>query len=224
RNGKKSEIVLAITPRLVGKTRLANAQSMEFWTGTENTLRSAPFALRKTGSVSMSSGLGAPSAARTVPVPPPARPGTAPGQPAAAAAQTMSFSWQGPAYAKVGDKFTLMLNAQSAEAVRNLGVVVSFDPAVLKAVDAVEGSFLKAGNSGSNFTRDIDQGGQVTIDAANSGEQGAKGSGSVAAITFEVLAAAPQAQITLATAAPSGVSGEALAFAPPAPHSMALNP
>jgi general secretion pathway protein D len=222
-DGKKSEIVLAITPRLVGKTKLPSSQLMEFWTGTENTLRSAPLALRQIGAVSMSSGLGSQLPARTAP-PLPTRPGGAPGQPAPAVAQLMSFSWQGPAQAKVGDKFTLMLNAQSAEAVRTLGVIVSFDPAVLKVVDAVEGSFLKAGNAGSNFTRDIDQGGQITLDAASTGEQGVKGSGSLTAITFEVLAAAPQAQIAVATAAPSGVSGEALAFTPPAPHSMTLNP
>jgi general secretion pathway protein D len=224
RNGKQSEIVLAITPRLVGKTRLPNSQSMEFWTGTENNLRSVPLSLRQTGSVSMSSGLGTPAPVRTTP-PVPSRPGGTPAQPGAAAAQQMSFTWQGPAQAKVGDKFTLMLSTQSAEAVRNLGVVVSFDPAVLKAVDAVEGSFLKAGKSGSNFTRDIDQGGgQITVDAADNGDQGFKGSGGVTAITFEVLAAAPQSQIAVVTAAPSSVSGEALAFAPPAPHSMTLNP
>lgn len=223
-DGQKTEIVLAITPRLAGKTRLPNSQSMEFWTGTENALRSAPFALRQTGSVSMSSGLGSLSPVRTMPAAPP-RPGASPAQSGAALAQPMSFSWQGPAQAKVGDKFTLMLSTQSAEAVRNLGVVVSFDPAVLKAVDAVEGSFLKAGQSGANFTRDIDQGGgQITLDAADTGDQGFKGSGGVTAITFEVLAAAPQSQIAVVTAAPSGVSGEPLAFAPPAPHSMTLNP
>jgi general secretion pathway protein D len=227
-NGKKTEIVLSITPRLVGKTKLPSAQSLEFWTGTENTLRSTPLTLRKTGAVTMSSGVGAAPVQRAAPGAPgvPARPGTAPAaaQPAAAVNQPMSFSWQGPARAKVGDKFSLTLSAQSGDPVRNLGLIVSFDSSVLKAVEAVEGSFLKQGGSGGNFTRDIDQnGGQIMLDGS-SGEQGAKGGGSVVSITFEVTAAAADTQISVATAAPAGPSGEPVTFTAPNPHSISLTP
>jgi general secretion pathway protein D len=238
-NGKKTEIVLSITPRLVGKTKLPNAQSLEFWTGTENVLRATPLTLRKTGSVTMSSGVGvgvgAAAAPRTAPGVP-ARPGTAPGvaarpgtapaaaQPAAAVNQPMSFSWQGPAQAKVGDKFSLTLSAQSGDPVRNLGLIVSFDSSVLKAVEAVEGSFLKQGGSGGNFSRDIDQnGGQIMLDGA-SGEQGAKGGGSVVSITFEVTAAAADTHISVATVAPAGLTGEPVTFTAPNPHSISLIP
>ena len=225
-NGLKREIVLSITPRLVGKTRLPSAQSMEFWTGTENVLRSAPLVLHKTGSMSMSSGTGAGTQApRPAPgapaVPPSVRPGAAP----AAAPQPLSFSWQGPARAKVGEKFTLTLSAQSGEAVRNLGVIVGFDSTVLKAVEAVEGSFLKQGGGASNFTRDIDQSsGQIILDASSGGMQGAKGGGSVVSISFEVVAAAAESQISVATAAPAGLDGQPLAFTPPNPHGISLNP
>ncbi len=65
----KTEIVLSITPRIVGKTKLQDAQSVEFWSGTESNLRAAPLTLRQTGAVSMSSGTGAQQPARTTPLP-----------------------------------------------------------------------------------------------------------------------------------------------------------
>jgi general secretion pathway protein D len=135
----------------------------------------------------------------------------------------MSFSWQGPAQAKVGDKITITLSAQSGEPVRNLGLTLSFDASALKAVDAVEGGFLKQGGSGGSFTRDIDQsGGRITLDAAT-GEQGAKGGGSVAAFSFEVIAAAADSQISVSSATPAGVSGDPVNFNAPAAHSITLH-
>jgi hypothetical protein len=101
--------------------------------------------------------------------------------------------------------------------------MVSYDPSLLKAVEAVEGTFLKQGGGGATFTRDIDQGsGQISVEAANGGEQGAKGSGSLTAITFEVVAAG-QSQITVARVAPSGPSGDPVNFVPPATHNVTLN-
>lgn len=223
----KTEIVLSITPRLVGKTKVQDAQSMEFWTGTETSLRSSPLALRQLGTVSLPSG-GAQAPARTTPLPLTQRPGVQPAPaavpPKPEAVQPMSFNWQGPAQAKVGDRFTLTLSAQAAEPVRNFAFLLGFDPVALKAVDAVEGTFLKQQNVASTFTRDINQGsGQITLDLAGTGD-GAKGAGSVAAITFEVLAASARSEITVIRVAPAGTSGEALTFAPPTPHAVTLNP
>ena len=218
---KKSEIVLSITPRIVGKTVLQDASNMEFWSGTATNLRNAPFNLRQTGSVSLSSGAGTPVAARTAPPAPPARPGAAPAP--SAAPGPMSFTWQGPAQAKAGERFTLALSTQAAEAVAGLELLISFDPSLLKAVDAAEGSFLKQNNAGANFTKEINQdSGQISI--RFTGEQGAKGAGSVVAISFEATGAADTAQVSLAQVTPSGVSGETLAYVAPPPHSIALSP
>lgn len=234
---KKSEIVLSITPRIVGRTKVQDAQAMEFWTGTESSLRSAPLGLRQLGAVSVSTGA-AQAPARTTPLPfapgQPPVPAAAPRAPAAvppvpapapAAAQPMSFNWQGPAQAKVGDRFTLTLGAQAAEPVRNFDFLLSYDPVALKAVEVAEGSFMKQQNVPSIFTRDINQpSGQITLELAGSGDQGAKGTGSVAAITFEVTAAAPRSEITVVRVNPAGATGEALPHAPPGSHILTLNP
>jgi general secretion pathway protein D len=225
RDGSKTEIILSITPRLMGSMNMPNARLVDFWSGTEANVRSEPLMLRPMGSVSMSTATGSAVPGRATPATP-ARPGAAgaPAAPAApAVAQPMSFTWLGPAQAKVGGKFSVTLNTRSGDAVRNLGMMISFDPSLLKVVDAVEGTFLKQGGAGAHFTREIDQaGGQITIDAA-AGEQGAKGGGTVTTINFEVVAAGTS-EISVARVAPSGPTGDAVNFAPPAAHSITLNP
>jgi general secretion pathway protein D len=137
----------------------------------------------------------------------------------------MSFLWQGPAQAKAGDKFTLALSTQVAEPMGELELVISFDAALLKALDAVEGSFVKLNNASASFTREISQdSGQITIRLAGAPDKGARGAGGVVAITFEALGAADSAQVSVAQVTPSSVSGEPLAFVPPPPHSITLNP
>ncbi len=220
-NKQKSEIVLSITPRLVGKTRLPNAQLIEFWTGTESNLRSSPLALRQVGAVSMPSGSTLPPA-RSTPLPTRSGPGAAT---TLAPASPISVNWQGPAQAKVGERFTVTLSAQAGQPVRNLHLLLGFDPVALKAVDAIEGTFLKQQNVPSNFTRDLNQSsGQISLQLVGSGDQGARGSGSVTAITFEVLAASDRSEISVIQMTPTGMSGEELSFAPTSAHAVKLDP
>ena len=51
-NGTKTEIVLSITPRIVGSARLPDAREVEYWAGTESSLRNALFNVNPRGSVS----------------------------------------------------------------------------------------------------------------------------------------------------------------------------
>jgi len=218
-DGRKTEIVLSITPRIVGVSRLPDAREMEFWAGTEGSLRSNPLLLRPLGTVAVSSSGGA-SGAR---VPPAVAPRAAAPARAAPAAQPFELSWQGPNQAKVGDKISLTLNTPSSPGVESLGFLVGFDPTILKAVDVVEGDLLKQSNLPSNFTKTIDQAsGQIMVDLSGTGGGGANTGGSVATLVFEVTAAAPQSQITVSRITSSGAGGEALAFAAPAPHTLAV--
>ena len=70
----------------------------------------------------------------------------------------------------MGDKISLTLNTSSSQGVGSMGFLVGFDPAILKAVDVVEGDFLKRGNLPSNFTKTIDQAsGQILVDLSGMG-------------------------------------------------------
>jgi general secretion pathway protein D len=215
-NGSKTEIVLSITPRLVGSNRLPDARMMEYWSGTESTLRSDPLVMKPFGAVVLGNDAGASAgtAAATR-----AQAATVPGN-AVAATQPLAFSWAGPSQAKVGDKISLTLNTQAQQGVNSLGFLVGFDPAVLKATDVAEGNFMQQDNQPSNFTKTIDQaGGQILVDLKGAA---AGGEGSVVTLTFEVTAATARSPVVVSRINPSGAKGEPLTFTAPPPHFVAV--
>jgi general secretion pathway protein D len=72
-NGTKTEIVLSITPRIVASARLPDVTEVEYWTGTEASLRNGPLSMNPMGTVALTSGTAVPAApaARAQPLPPP---------------------------------------------------------------------------------------------------------------------------------------------------------
>ncbi|MGZ5198616.1 MAG: secretin N-terminal domain-containing protein [Telluria sp.] len=218
-DARKTEIVLSITPHVIGVRRAADARHTEYWSGTESSLGANPLLLRPLGTVAISPG-GAPLAAPRAAAAP-----MSPRAPLAAspATQPVVLSWQGPAQAKVGDHITVALNTQSSQPVQGIKFALSYDAALLKAVEAAEGDFMKQGQVASAFTRDIDgKTGQVRLElAATSGA--ASGAGTVASVEFEVLAAGT-AQVAVAQAAAGGASGDTLAVTAPAPLVVQVQP
>ena len=216
-DSKKTEIVLSITPRIVGHAKLPDAREMEYWAGTEGSLRSTALAMKQIGTVSVSSSGGT---AQTMvgrarqPVAPRSTAGTP-----AVGAQTMALSWQGPSQAKVGDKISLTLNTQSPQGVHDMGLLMGYDPSVLRATEVTEGDFLKRGGAQSVFTKTIDQAsGQIMVDMSGAGQDGA--SGSVTIVTFEVIGEKPQSQVTLSRITAAGAGGETLAYTAPDPYAL----
>jgi general secretion pathway protein D len=229
-NKSKTEIVLSVTPHIVGNSKLPNASEMEYWSGTESTLRSGQLVLKPLGTVSLgnTSSIGvAPAATGMTPATPPPITGTPPmvavpripandSNKDALPTQSTVLSWQGPSQAKVGNKITLRLNAQSTLGIKALGFHVVYDPAVLKAIDIVEGEALKRNNAQSTFTTNIDQAsGDMAVDMSGTG---ASGYASVATMAFEVLSAVPESTVTISSVVASGTNGEALTPTSPMPH------
>jgi general secretion pathway protein D len=219
----KTEIVLSITPRIVGSARLQEAREVEYWSGTESGLRDSLFNMKPLGSVAVSTTAAAP-VARARP-PSQARRDVAPAPQAAPAMGTVVLTWQGPSQVKPGETLSLTLNAQSAEALSRLDLLVSFDPAVLRAVDVTEGGFLRQGDQQSALVKTIDQaGGQILVDVSGTGAAGASGTGSVATLVFEAIAEHPQTQIAVGRAAPGSPGGGDLAVTLPQPHVITVAP
>jgi general secretion pathway protein D len=222
KDGKKTEIVLAITPRIVGSARLHDAREVEYWSGTESALRSSLFNLKPLGSAAVSTTAAATPNAR---VPAPVRRDVAPAPQSAPAAGAVVLSWQGPTQAKPGETISLTLNAQSAEALSRLDLLVSFNPAVLRALDVAEGAFLRQGGQQSTLVKTIDQaGGQILVDISGMGSDGVSGTGGVVTLSFEAIAEYSQTQITLGRVAPSAPGGRELTATVPAPHVIAVTP
>jgi general secretion pathway protein D len=138
-------------------------------------------------------------------------------------AAPMTLSWQGPTQAKVGDIINVTLNAQTAQALNGLDLQLRYDPAVFKALDVTEGSFLKQKNSQSGFDKTVDAAsGLVQLNL--SGAEGVSGSGSIATLVLQVLAARSPAQISLAQATPTGSGGEAQAVGALPPFNLTVLP
>lgn len=57
----KTEIILSITPHLVGNSKLADARETEYWSGTESALRSNQIMLKPLGAVALNSSANAPA-------------------------------------------------------------------------------------------------------------------------------------------------------------------
>ncbi|MEO8598497.1 MAG: secretin N-terminal domain-containing protein [bacterium] len=220
-DNRKTEIVLSITPRIVGNRRLANASEVEYWAGTEASFRANPLMLRPLGTVTTNSS-GSLSAKTSLPrAAQPAR------MPASsnniAAVQPLVLSWQGPSQAKIGDRISMTINTQSNQKVSNIGFLIGFDSTILKAVDAIEGNFMKQTNLPSNFTKTIDQSsGQILVELAGTGADGASGEGGVATLIFEVTAAGAASPMTLNRLTSTGSDGESIVSTVPAPHSIVV--
>lgn len=195
---QRSEIVLAITPRIVRAIRRPDLNQTEFWSGTENLVRSRPLAL------------------------PPSKP--APGKPqdqapmqgmapvpqeqAPANPMPVSVRLSAPPEVKVGETFTVLVQVKADQPVRGLPVQLQFPAESLEIVDAAEAEFFRQGDARTSTTQSLEQAqGMASMAVLRNDAEGAKGEGTAMTFRFKALAAgAPE--IRLAAAAP--VSTEAM--------------
>jgi general secretion pathway protein D len=188
-DARKTEIVLSITPHVIGARAPADARKAEYWSGTEASLRANPLMLRQLGTVALAPGAGPaarfPAAASTSEAGLMRAPAAGAASPAS---QPLLLSWQGPAQAKAGEHLSVTLDAQTTQAARSLALVLTFDPALLRVVEATEGDFLQQSRLVSKFERQIDEkAGQLALSLAAASGAGS-GAGSIATIEFEALA------------------------------------
>jgi general secretion pathway protein D len=226
-DGTKTEIVLSITPHIVGSGRLRDAGEVEYWSGTEASLRSSPFSMRPMGQIAVTTAASASPA-----------PGAAAGvagrvrrdvQPAtqgagAPAPAPVALTWEGAKQVKPGETVALTLSAQSPQALEKAALLLSFDPEVFKVVDVTEGGFFRQNDTQSVFNKTIDQtGGQVQVDVAGSGG-GASGSGSLVTLTLQATAPHPQSQIVVGRMTPVAAGGAEVAATLPEPYAITVAP
>ncbi|MFI4940505.1 MAG: secretin N-terminal domain-containing protein, partial [Burkholderiales bacterium] len=223
-NNTKTEIVLSITPHVVGRPRHSDARETEYWSGTEATLSENQMILKPIGASTTGSTAAIHPVVPPIAVPVPAAATLPPAAtPVAATPPPLILSWQGPTQAKVGDLINLTLNTQSVLGMNNVGLMVNFDPAVFKAVNVVEGNIMQKSNIQSKLTQTINQAsGQVEVNLAGRSANGATGEGSVVTLTLEAIGAASQSQITLSRIEPTHAGGR-LAYSAPAPYAIAVS-
>ncbi|MCU6498280.1 general secretion pathway protein GspD [Rugamonas sp. A1-17] len=212
-DNQRTEIVLSVTPRIVRNIRRPDVNQAEFWSGTENDLRSRPLTLGKAaapagGAVPAANGI-APAAAGQ-----PAA-GAAPAAPPQAAATPEApvvLQLQMPDEVKAGEVFAVLVNVKSGLPLRGMPVQLEFPPQLLQVMDAEEGAFLKQDGVTVSKTKTLEQAiGHASMAVLRNSADGVQGSGTVAAFRFKALAAG-KAGITLVSAKPVS----SVTVAPPA--------
>jgi general secretion pathway protein D len=140
-NSQRTELVLAITPRVLRNIRQPGANETELWVGTEAMPRLRPVGGVRVGA-SDAAGEGDKAAPRAsdsalavggpVPKAPPVDPSAAPADTAP------KLHWSGPADAKAGDTVELTLSLNSSVPLRGLPMQFAFSKDKLQLIDVSE--------------------------------------------------------------------------------------
>jgi general secretion pathway protein D len=107
-----------------------------------------------------------------------------------------------------GGPYTVPISVTNASGLSTVSLTINFDPAKLRVRSVQQGSFLRTGGTDVVFTQQVN-GGRIDITLARAGDAtGASGTGLLAAILFDAVAAGP-APLTLSGAA-TGPGGAAM--------------
>jgi general secretion pathway protein D len=152
-NAQRTELVLAITPRILRNVRRPSPSEAEVWIGTEArpALRSTRFPIAKPDPASNAA---PPGSLPGINPPPSSGPGVLMAMPLAqpvVTPATVKLNWQGPASIKVGETAEFQLQVSGAESLRALPMELGFDPAFWTFVDVQEGDFLRQGQAATTL-------------------------------------------------------------------------
>lgn len=224
----KTEIVLSITPRIVRNVRRPQAHEMEFWSGTEASMKSRQRVLRNTA-VSMANTL--PSSAPLVQL---AAPAASTAEPASdsrnalpttlkSSGQALQLSWNAPESARVGEQIVVGMVANAPSPLLSAALALKFDPNALEVVSVEEGELLKQAGAETRFNHTVDAaGGRLVVGVARPAADGAQGRGRLFNVTFRVKAESAKSQIQMTSMSPLGPDNAALPFSASGPLSLSL--
>jgi hypothetical protein len=149
-------------------------------------------------------------------LPEPARePQAAATAPDAASAQ---FRWAGPPQVKAGDPFSVALRLSSGQAVRAVPLQLSYDAALLEAVDVRPGKFFMNGL----FTYRINPEGSIVVGA--SGKDSVASDAELVILTFKPIRAGATAELKISSMILQSAAGSAIVHHEPDPFRTAIAP
>jgi general secretion pathway protein D len=187
-DSNRTELVLAITPRILRNLRQPDASEAELWIGTEANTRLRPPGGRPINVDAPESGnsaSGAPLAAAQVGA---VQRGGAAGAPLAPAA--LQLSWRAPKEVKVGETFIVGVDLNSGFALRGAPLRLSFDKDRLSLAEVQEGDYFKQGQVTTSFTQNVDSAsGRADFGILRAPMSGTPGQGSVVNLSFRATMA-----------------------------------
>jgi general secretion pathway protein D len=209
---QRTELVLAITPRIVRPAPRADISQAELWVGSESSTRlrqpppSSPrSSAAGTTTASVSTATNAASATNPAPLALGAPSAPAPAKPATDGPTRLQ--WKAPSEVKVGEGFAVSVNVNSGTALRGLPLEIAYPSNLLEVVAIAEGDFLKQGEGATSFVQANNQAtGRLNIGLLRNDSTGASGEGTVVQIQFKAKAAGA-IQLSFTSARPIGAEG-----------------
>lgn len=175
----RTELVLAITPRVLRNLRRPDATETELWVGTEALPR-----LRPVGGM-----VHDPSPAHALPAGSEEHVPQVPEDQPGASLQS-ALTWSGPSTVKVGDTFVVSLAIDAPAGLRGAPMEFSYTTDRLQVLEVEEGEFFRQGGGQTSFSREIDAAaGRVKAGVLRSEAGGAEGHGAVLSMRLKALAA-----------------------------------
>lgn len=202
---QRTELVLALTPRILRSAARPGLAQAELWVGTElaTKLRASPWARTpEAGNDAGKDKIAAPVADVGQKAAPPA-PAAISGPP--------RLSWKAPSEVSVGDTFTVELNMASGMPLRGVPLEITIPSNAFDVIEVSEGTFFKQGDGVTSFTHAVNPGtGRVGVAVLRSDASGATGQAPILTLRLKAKAAGP-ATVSLSSFKPVALGGAAAA-------------
>lgn len=204
---QRTELVLAITPRILRPAPNPELIQSELWVGTEQSTRLRTHPALRIGDGDSNgprpSAQGKAGAAPANQVEGSARPD----EMAKRSSQRVQATWKGPQEVLAGEVFTLRLQLDSGSPLRGAPAEFSFPTSAVEILDVTEGGYFKQDEGVTSFTHSINpQTGRVGVGILRNDSSGASGQGIVLMVRARAKSAGP-VQIQLTSLKPIGLSG-----------------
>lgn len=213
-DGKKSEIVLSITPRLLRNNLRPDFSVLEFDSGTEVNMRRIGVSRRDaTESTQVTeSNSGRQLISTAVPADKLSlgqNPGGKPITPTVPSVD-VHWDWQAPQKVKIGESFDVTLNLSSTQPISGVSLALGVDQGKFEVLRVQEGSFLNANGARTAFNERLDSiSGQIFLNVQRQGgdQEGSTGYGSIVKLTLKAKDVPGTGSVQVAAAVPQAPNG-----------------
>lgn len=198
---QRTELILAITPRVLRSAARPDISQAELWIGTDNAprLKNPPSTAALLSAAAPGPAAFQMSATASVPA----------DDKAVDTADSARLTWQGPVQVKVGEVFAAPLQLVSGTLLRGAMVELEYPANLLEIVEVSEGAFFKQGGGQTSFTQNVAAAeGRITLGVLRSDLTGASGAAPLAELRMRAKAAGG-IELKVASLRPVGLGGEA---------------
>ena len=237
---QRTELVLAITPRIIRNVRKPDASETELWVGTEAATRLRPWGaqwLPAETAQPPAAGAGATPAAPAGPAGLVGQSGAAPLMlgpagpspggmagplPAPAAAARLALRWLTPASVRVGEVFEVSLELDSSAGLRGLPMQLRLPAEMLEVLSVEEGEYFQRDGQATSFTQAASPGG-LQVGVLRNLAEPVQGRATVLRLKLKARKAGT-AELAVTSMQPVVLQGPMPSFVLPAPVPLSVRP